>query len=47
MAASDVVVEEFDDLGFTLSDPQIIDRLVSELKNLANITLHWTKSNSV
>ena len=32
MAASDVVVEEFDDLGFTLSDPQIIDRLVSELK---------------
>ena len=33
MAASDVVVEEFDDLGFTLSDPQIIDRLVSELKS--------------
>ena len=33
MAVSDVVVEEFDDLGFTLSDPQIIDRLVSVLRS--------------
>ena len=29
MATSEVIVEEFDDLGFTLSEPQIIDRLVS------------------
>ena len=29
MATSEVIVEEFDDLGFTLGEPQIIDRLVS------------------
>ena len=31
MAATEVIVEEFDDLGFTLTEPQIIDRLVSEI----------------
>ena len=29
MATSENVREEFDDLGFTLDDPQIVDRLVS------------------
>ena len=40
MAASDVVVEEFDDLGFTLDDPKIIDRLVS-------ILCKWIKNSGL
>ena len=32
MAKADVIVEEFDDLGFTLTEPQIIDNLASEIR---------------
>ena len=28
MATSETIIEEFDDLGFTLDDPQVVDRLV-------------------
>ena len=33
MAKSENVIEEFEDLGFTLDTPQIIDRLVGNIKN--------------
>ena len=33
MATSENVIEEFEDLGFTLDTPQIIDRLVRSIKN--------------
>ena len=36
MANSKNVIEEFEDLGFTLDTPQIIDRLVRSIKNKYN-----------
>ena len=29
MATSETIVDEFDDLGFTLENPKVVDRLVS------------------
>jgi hypothetical protein len=34
MATSEQVIEEFDDLGFTLDNPQIVDRLVGHISKL-------------
>ena len=50
MATSENIVEEFDDLGFTLDNPQVIDRLVgSKLIKILVLTIlsNWFSSTAL
>ena len=47
MATTENIVDAFDDLGFTLEDSRVIDRLVSRHcnRNFINLNLPQVKTN--